>query len=204
MENTHWLDEEFHVFSIGDYLKLSGNTITLIANPMSVHCELAPVFITGNFRLKPDKKGWIIIPPEVLKEGSWLDQGYPFYHYIVSYTKTYLVKDKADRYKIVLEDWQGTVANVEANGKEAGIIYQHPYELDVSNIVVEGANIITVKIVGSLKNLLGPHHNVNRRGIVTPWSFKYAPETQPPGAEYDLLDYGLMEDFKLLSGSTED
>jgi hypothetical protein len=44
---------------------------------------------------------------------------------------------------------------------------------------------------------LGPHHNVTRRGIVTPWSFKTAPEIQPAGENYDLLDYGLMKDFEV-------
>ena len=200
IENEHWLDESFGVFEIGKHLKVFENTITLIANPMSVHCELAPVFVTGNFILKPGKKGWVIFQPEILGTGPWLDQGYPFYHHIVSYSKPFMAESKAGRYKIVLGAWEGTVAGVEINGSEAGIIYHQPYELDITDMIGEGENIITIKVVGSLKNLLGPHHNVTRRGIVTPWSFKYAPETQPPGEEYDLLDYGLMEDFELLSG----
>lgn len=195
IRDEYWLDESFGVFRIGDYLKYSENTITLIANPMSVHCELAPVFVTGNFSLRPGKSGWVIFPAEKITLGSWLAQGYPFYPDIVSYSKPLTVEDKAGRYKIVLGDWQGTVAGVEVNGKEAGIIYHQPYELDITGMIVEGENIINVKVVGSLKNLLGPHHDVTRRGIVTPWSFKSAPDAQPPGEEYDLLDYGLMEDF---------
>ncbi len=39
----------------------------------------------------------------------------------------------------------------------------------------------------------------NRLGyIVTPWSLKYAPAVQPPGTDYDLFDYGLMENFEIL------
>jgi len=167
---------------------------------MSVHCELAPVFVKGNFSLKPDEQGWTIVKPEKLETGSWFDQVYPFYHHIVSYSKPFRVESKAGRYKIVLGSWHGTVAGVKVNGKEAGVIYHQPYELDVTDMIGEGENIITVNVVGSLKNLLGPHHNVTMRGIVTPWSFKFAPEVQPPGEEYDVLDYGLMEDFKLLSG----
>ncbi|KPK87854.1 MAG: hypothetical protein AMS27_01220 [Bacteroides sp. SM23_62_1] len=200
MENTHWLDASFGVFSIGEYLDFSENTISLIANPMSVHCELAPVFVTGNFILKPGKEGWVISPPAILTTGAWPDQGYPFYSDIVSYSKNYSIENKTGRYKIVLGDWNGAVAGVGVNGAEAGIIYHQPYELDISDLITDGENSITIHIVGSLKNLLGPHHNVRTRDFVTPWSFRYAPDKQPPGEEYDLLDYGLMGDFELLSG----
>ncbi|MFW5835366.1 MAG: hypothetical protein ACOCU3_00270 [bacterium] len=62
-------------------------------------------------------------------------------------------------------------------------------------MLVTGDNKVEVIVYGSHKNLLGPHHNVGRRGITTPWDFKRAPDIQPPGEEYDQLDYGLMEDF---------
>jgi len=86
---------------------------------------------------------------------------------------------------------------VLVNGKDAGQIFAPPYELRIDGLVRRGTNEITVRVFGSLKNLLGPHHNVNRRGIVTPWSFKYAPDVQPPGSAYDMLDYGLFEPFKV-------
>ena len=74
----------------------------------------------------------------------------------------------------------------------------YKYELDISPFILSGENILSVTIFGSLKNLLGPHHLVRTRGIVTPWSFKYAPEIQPPGTGYDILGYGMKEVFQLL------
>ena len=68
----------------------------------------------------------------------------------------------------------------------------------------QGINRIEVTVYGTLKNLLGPHHNVTRRGIVTPWSFKYAPERQPSGDSYDLYDYGLFTDFSVLCAGDGD
>ncbi|RLD97159.1 MAG: hypothetical protein DRJ13_12680, partial [Bacteroidetes bacterium] len=79
----------------------------------------------------------------------------------------------------------------------AGIIGWPPYELEITNNIVEGKNEISVIVYGSLKNLLGPHHNVRDRGIVTPWSFKYAPEKQPAGLDYDLDGYGLLDEFQV-------
>jgi hypothetical protein len=88
------------------------------------------------------------------------------------------------------------------NGEHAGIIGWAPFELDISAAVVDGENEISVVVYGSLKNTLGPHHNVTRRGIVTPWSFKYAPEVQPPGDEYDIYGYGLFGDFAVVKAIT--
>jgi hypothetical protein len=98
-----------------------------------------------------------------------------------------------------LNDWNGTVAEVSVNGEKAGIIGWKPYELDISDLVINGENTVSVKVIGSLKNLLGPHHNDPTEGVVTPWSFFYAPAQQPPGTNYHLIDYGLFEDFEIYS-----
>ena len=84
------------------------------------------------------------------------------------------------------------------NGESSGIIGWEPYELDISDWIRNGRNEVEVKVTGSLKNLLGPHHNDPTYGLVTPWSFFYAPDHQPPGTAYHLVDYGLMEDFEII------
>ena len=45
---------------------------------------------------------------------------------------------------------------------------------------------------------MGPHHMNPEHGFVTPWSFIRAPLHQPSGLEYDMLDYGLFEDFEVV------
>jgi len=122
----------------------------------------------------------------------------PFYSDRVAYAKTYRLAPEG-KYSVKLGNWHGTVAEVRVNGKPAGIIGWPPYELDISQAVVAGENEIEVVVYGSLKNLLGPHHKVTRRGIVTPWSFKQAPDKQPAGKDYDLDGYGLFEDFEVIA-----
>jgi hypothetical protein len=115
----------------------------------------------------------------------------------MQYSKSFTLPDMK-KVLVRLGEWSGTVASVYVNGKKAGIIGWPPYELDISQFCTPGKNQVDVIVTGSFKNLLGPHHNVERRGIVTPWSFKYAPEQPPKGSNYDLLDYGLMDDFNIL------
>ena len=84
------------------------------------------------------------------------------------------------------------------NGEAAGEIFTKPYTLNISDLIINGENTIDVIVYGSFKNLFGPHHNQSP-DMSGPWSWKYCPKTQPKGEEYVFLDYGLMEDFEILS-----
>ncbi len=191
------LDKNFGVFELGDRLVTGENIITLKAEPMSVHCELEPVYLIGDVVVTALDKGWMLGMKEKLSTGSWKEQGYPFYSKEMVYHATAKLARKGIA-KVVLPDWEGTVAVVEVNGKRVGQVINSPGEIRIDSYVKRGTNDISVIVYGSLKNTLGPHHNVSRRGIVTPWSFKYAPKEQPSGLDYDLLDYGLMEPFRVI------
>jgi hypothetical protein len=193
----HWLDHSWDMFEITDYVKTGKNRLTLSIQPMHIHAEIEPVYLLGNFDLEPQASGFLISPPSELEIGSWKVQGRPFYSQSVQYTKNLKVK-AGIRYQVKLNDWYGTVARVLVNNEQVGIIGWPPFEYDLSGHLQPGNHSVTVEVVGSLKNQLGPHHNVSRRGIVTPWSWFYGPEDMPSGSEYDMLDYGLFEDFEIL------
>jgi hypothetical protein len=164
--------------------------ISLVGQPFSVFHELAPVVLRGNFSVQPVGQGWQLSQEVPLSTGSWKDYGLPFYPGKVSYHSKFTM-EKALNAKLNLNDWAATCVTVKVNDSDEQLIWP-PYELDLSPWLVEGENSLKITLTGSLKNLNGPHHNVNRKGIVTPWSFKYAPESFPPGEEYDLVDYGLF------------
>jgi hypothetical protein len=192
-----WLDRDFGVYSIGQLVKLGKNRITITARPMSVHNELEPVYIIGDFAVAPTDKGFQIVPSSTLRVGPWKDQHLPFYSGAVSYTQKFLL-EHGGKYKVILGKWSGTVAEVRVNGKSAGIIGWQPYEIAIDSLVNNGENLVEVLVTGSLKNLLGPHHGQPARGIASPGSARSAPDTMPPGHEYDQLPYGLMEDFHVV------
>ncbi|MBN1466477.1 hypothetical protein JXA02_11985 [candidate division KSB1 bacterium] len=196
MPNEWAVDETWGVFDISEHVVVGQNELSISMHPMSIYAEIAPAYILGNFQLAEQERGWKIVPAATLECGSWREQGHPFYPYDVRYSKK-LVLTEAKSVLVRLGEWRGTVASVHVNGVKIGIIGWQPFELDVSDAMRKGENRIDVVVTGSLKNLLGPHHNVSRRGVVTPWSFKYAPEEQPRGRDYDLLDYGLLEDFEI-------
>ena len=63
----------------------------------------------------------------------------------------------------------------------------------------QGLNRVSVVVCGTLKNTLGPHHNNPSPGTAWPSQFQRGAEGgRPPGKDYSLLDYGLMQDFLLV------
>ena len=194
--DEYWLDHYFRIFDIGQYVITGNNRITVKVSPFTINAELECIYILGNFSLLSQAKGWKIVSASPVSIGEWHKQGIPFYSDAVAYRKTYNLT--ADNKHIVkLGKWLGTVAEVKVNKKQAGIIAWPPYSLDISDKVKDGENEISVIVYGSLKNLLGPHHDYVR-GRASPWSWDKYPEKQPGGEKYDFIGYGLFEDFSVI------
>lgn len=190
-----WLDKSFGVYAIGKIVKQGENTVELSVKPMKIHAEIEPVYITGDFAVEPAQKGWEIKPPvNELKIGSWKQQGQPFYSWEMGYSKNYRIDDLSAQYMVKLTNWTGTIAEVLVNNKPVGTIAFEPRELNISSYLQKGENQVEVRVIGSLKNLLGPHHKNPGAGFVSPWQWKGIAEPVS-GKDYQQLDYGLMEDF---------
>ncbi len=197
-EGKWWLDREFGVFSIGDLVKKGDNEISFKVLPMKVHAEIEPIYIIGDFSVEPALKGWELkAPVKKLTAGSWKEQGMPFYSWGVTYSREFNIENPKGHYQVSLSNWRGVIAEVMVNGVPANVIAFPPYQSDVTDLIKAGVNKIDVKVIGSLKNLMGPHFNNPRPGLVSPGHFRNV-KSYPAGKDYQLLDYGLMEDIQLL------
>ena len=166
---------------------------------MKIHAEIEPVYLLGEFTLAPAVKGWSVkAPHEKLETGSWKGQGLPFYSWDMTYRRNFNIAAKSDYYEIGLGEWVGTVAEVYVNGKHAGTVSLPTDRIPVTGLIKEGDNQIEVNITGSLKNLLGPHHNNPKPGLSSPWHWRNI-KTYPSGDQYQLIDYGLMDNIYLYS-----
>jgi hypothetical protein len=203
LKGQWWLDKAFGVFDIGQLVKKGENTITVASSPFTIHSELEPIYILGDFSLESRERGFRILPAGELRTGSWNELGMPFYADGVSYTKSFDLaagQIKSRRFVIRLGRWRGVIAGVTVNNREAGTIAFAPYELDVTKALKPGTNSVTVTVYGSLKNTLGPHHNNPLLGRAWPSQFQEgAKEGRSPGSEYSNVGYGLFEDFVLRS-----
>jgi hypothetical protein len=190
-------DRAFGVYDIGFAVKEGENLLTLAAHPMSVHHEVESVYITGEFGLVAQAKGFNIVPSAQLALGSWKAQRLPMYPGDVAYSHEFKTDAKAGRYFVRLGRWRGSVAEVRVNGQPAGIIGWQPYECEITSFVRPGTNRVEVIVTGSLRNRHGPHHRKTGR-IIGPGDYHAGPASMPPGDAYLLMDYGLMEDFRII------
>ena len=191
-----WLDPSFDVFNVEKLLKKGNNELRLVADPFSVHCEIEPIYLLGDFSLESVKTGWKLAAAKPLTFGPWRAQGMPFFGQSVKYSKT-VKADKAGKYEIELPNWFGTVATVNVNGKEVGIIQAKPYKFSID--LNAGENTIDIVVIGSLNNTFGPHHGNVAHGVGgRPDNYRRnVPRIQPEGKDYNFIGYGLMEDFKV-------
>ena len=197
--NTWWIDQQFPHYEIGNYLNPGQNTLTLKAPRMHILAELMPVYILGDFLVKPTKTGFEITGGSINSFGSWRESGLPFYSQKVAYSQSFSLKKSAkSSYKVRLNRWNGTIAEVFVNGRPAGLIPWKPYEVDVTQWMKDGRNDIVVKVVGSLRNTFGFFYPMGRKDLYGPTAWNNAPEKIPLASEYFLIDYGLMEPFELV------
>jgi hypothetical protein len=196
---AYWIDKEFPVYSVGQFLKPGKNTLTLNASRMNILAEVMPVYILGDFLVKPARTGFEIAEGDISTLGSWRDAGLPFYSQKVAYTQTINIENPGNAtFKVKLPAWNGTVASVSVNGTPAGLIAWQPYELDVTSLLKGGINEVTVEVTGSLKNTFGFFYQKSEGWIFGPWSWNYAPAKPPSADGYFLVDYGLFKPFELI------
>ncbi len=196
---AYWIEKGFPEFAVGQFLKPGKNTLTLKASRMNILAELLPVYLLGDFLVEPAKEGFEISGGEISIVGSWREAGLPFYSQKVAYSQKFSIERVAGTaFKVKLNKWNGSVAEVLVNGQSAGLIAWQPNELDVTSLLKDGSNEIMVKVTGSLKNTFGFFYQKSDSWIFGPWSWNDAPAKIPSVNQYYLVNYGLMEPFELV------
>ena len=191
-----WLDNHFKSVPVESLLKPGENLVRITGAPFNVYMELENTYVRGNFSVQPEAKGFSLRAPRPLEIGSWLKQGLPFYSDNVLYESQVNVPEGIRTLRVSFPNWQGSVAEVLLDGKHVGTFGWQPYVSEIS--ATPGTHTVAVRVVATPRNLFGPFHNSTKpRMIAWPGAWSDFPEHQPPGAKYDLVDYGLMERFRV-------
>jgi hypothetical protein len=195
-----WLDKAFGRIEIWPAVRTGENVVTIKAQPFTMFHELEPAYLLGSFGVKAVGNGFVITADTglQLKKEGWNAQLHPFYSAGVSYEEQFDVAPGKGTYAVALEQWKGSVAEVFVNGKKAGFIDAPPWERDITGLVNNGVNRVEIRVFGTLKNLLGPHHGNPALGSAWPGGFQRGPSPGPPaGTNYSTVAYGLFEPFAL-------
>jgi hypothetical protein len=199
-EGGWWLDRAFGRIPLVGVAVEGVNTLTLSARPFTILHELESVYVRGSFALEAGERGFVIVRDSglVCGEAGWNRQGHPFYSGGVVYRREVEWDGEGESVTVRVPSWYGSVATVGVNGKAAGVLVSAPWEVDVTEHMRRGVNVVEVRVVGTLKNTLGPHHAGAGRGSAWPGMFHQGPKQGPPaGAKYDTIAYGLFAPFEV-------
>lgn len=179
------------------YYALFGEGVTeTLLNCLSYDTDIEPLYLAGEFgvfaeEMNKGRRPGILLgskfsigeKPQTLQ--NMITDGYPFFAGTIHLKRT-VVLEKTD----VILEFQGRfqAMKVWVNGKEAGSLL-YSKRLDISEFTQVGNNEITLELVVSNRNLLGPHHMVEDEEpeSVGPYSFEL-PGTWKEGRSSEYRD----------------
>jgi len=157
-----WLDPSFRTYRLDGLLTAGGNRVVITwGGDFETHLE--NIYVRGNFAVE-GRGGTFMLggEPEGVEIGDLVDKGYPFYAGAVVYKKLFRVDGEFKEAVLAFEEMGGVIYDIRLNGRDVGVIAWPPYEISLKDQMRVGENLLEIQVVGSLRNLLGPHHN--RRG----------------------------------------
>lgn len=208
--------------------------------------EIESIYLTGDFGVRAEVsklpsepsqrnvRGFLIQKPvhhfesfaisgeSKIFTGDLVPQGYPFYCGAFLLEKSFDLNSipKGKKYILKFPVSEAIVIKVNLNGSDLPPLAWSPWELDITDILKQGSNTISITLINSLRNLLGPHHNAEGELIsVSPESFTgrsawttrrqgendwYERRLKGPGStniwrdDYCVIPFGLLEDAVII------
>jgi len=193
ISNLGWhFDHPFGKVDISHALKNGINTVEVELD-YDFLTEIEQAYIVGDFGvcIPNPFEAEIVDKPENISMGSWIGQGYPFYSGSITYKTTLDLPCVEGRSFIKLNRPSGTLFKIRANGIDIGNILWQPNELELTDHLRVGTNLLEITVVSSRQNTLGPLHE--RQGDddigCGPGHFEYEGAVRP---EWSFYDYGLL------------
>ncbi|MDD3154827.1 MAG: glycosyl hydrolase, partial [Victivallaceae bacterium] len=156
-EQGWWCDRSMRKLAIpAAMLRNGANRITCLCRYHVALPGLEMVYLLGDFGVKEEST--LIAPVRTLSLGDWTKQGLANYAGNLTYRRT--VECDGDGRRVVLRigEWRGVSLGISVNNSKEVLLPWPPYELDVTKLLVKGANEIAVKVYGSRRNSHGPFY----------------------------------------------
>jgi len=190
----HCWDKQFGLINIARHVVQGGNRIELEC-AYRHGIEIEDIYLVGEFGVRSTGSQAYALTdePDELEDGSWVNQGYPFYSGNMVY-RSFIKAEPADRrrYFLRLNNPRGTLYRIKVNHHEAIALISQPWEADITDYCVNDANLVEIEVAGSLRNTFGPlHHKQFNPAWCGPEAF---------AGEQSWVDHYQLEDYGLIDG----
>ncbi len=176
-----WIDTAFQRFDITAALQVGRNEV-MLCGTFTRATELESIYITGDFgvasaRLRRENKlaGQVFdrYAPEfrlcrrpdtvrdTAAQSPTLDltaQGFPFFAGRVTLAQQVYLPAISPNLCLAIDHLAAALVQVKVNGQPAGAAAWPPHQVQIAEYARAGENTIEIELVGTLRNLLGPHH----------------------------------------------
>jgi hypothetical protein len=114
------------------------------------------VKLAGRFAVAEGPDGPRLVSPSgVVRPGSWVEQGYPFYSGVGIYRRRFTFQRPAAGMRHFLEiPMRDDGVEVTINGHPAGVLLWPPYVAEVTDLLRNGENEVELAVANTLSNLL--------------------------------------------------
>jgi len=194
----YW-DKKFRMINLSEHV-IKGENVIEATCTFDWNTPIEDMYLVGDFGVKrlSETEYAITDEPQMLRDGSWVEQGYPFYAGTICYeTEFDFNRELRTNEKVIvrLPEAKGTLFIVRVNDSKPIPICWRPLEADVTGSVRKGRNRLTIYVVSSLRNTFGPlHHKAGDLCMVGPHSFR---DEENWTDSYQLVPYGLIKGVEL-------
>jgi hypothetical protein len=144
-------DAQMRTVEVSDLLQEGTNDVTLqltVTKPTDGLLDLLKII--GDFSVD----GTSIGPPRrTVEAAAWTAQGYPFYSGLGVYRRTFELRDDTSRV-FLQPELADDVVEVVVNGRTAGVRLWPPYEVEITDYLRAGENVVELRVANTLVNLL--------------------------------------------------
>jgi len=175
-----WTDISFRKLDVSHAVHAGRNEI-MLRGVFTRDTELESIYLIGDFgvagrRLREENRlnGQVFdryapdfrvtdLPDRVVDKSDSLTidltaGGLPFFAGRATLRQTVTLPAFGDRAVLEIQNLRAAVAHVQVNGGHAGTVAWPPHRVEISEGLKAGENVVEIELVGTLRNLLGPHH----------------------------------------------
>lgn len=195
-DNLHHWDIQFLKIDITALVNSGCNEIC-ISGVFTWDTEIEDIYLVGEFALRERPDNWkgkltstyaLVAEPGFLHNGSWTEQGYPFYSGSMRYKTSIHLEEKNGRYILDLGEPQANLILLHLDGEMIGVLPWRPWKFDLTDFLEKKTHCLEIDVVSTLRNTLGPLHNKTSSDD-SPLSFIDEVNWTD---KYNVLSYGIM------------
>ncbi|MGC9009821.1 MAG: glycosyl hydrolase [Sulfolobales archaeon] len=160
-----WIDPSFKRYKLPREVLREGVNHVDIEVVSSLEPEIEPIYVLGEFGVElvdNGRKPVIVSEKRSLEIRGGIDlvkEGYPFYSGEIILSTKFVIDKKFTKAILEIGELNAVLAEIEINDvKFPPLIYRKNSRIDISKALREGENNIKIRLVGSLRNTLGPLH----------------------------------------------